>query len=130
MEEAYSKFDINSNIFSLTTVAFRGGKVSSLPTDHVIFDSGADVHVSNNRELFTPRIPPEFSKVSGIEGKEITAEVRDTLNLGKCLYLPECPVSLVSPHGLEQVGNIMYVGYVPEYKPLQFSKDENNGLYV
>ena len=52
------------------------------------------------------------------------------LNLGKCLYIPECPVSLVSPQGLEQVGNIEYVRdvefvvHVPECKPLQFSKDK------
>ena len=55
VEEAYSKFDIDSNIFSLTTVAFRGEKVSSLPTNLVIFGSGAVVHVWNNRELFIPR---------------------------------------------------------------------------
>ena len=136
VEEAYSDFDIGSNIFTLSTVAFRGGKIPSLPSNLVIFDSGADVHVANNRSLFTPRDPPEFSKVIGIEGKEITAEVGDMLNLGKCLYIPECPVSLVSPHGLEQVGNIEYVRdvgfvvHVPDYKPLHFSKDEYNGLYV
>ena len=71
MEETYSKFDIDSKFFSLTTVAFRGVKVSVTPFDHVIFDSGADVHVSNNSALFTPRNLHEYSKVIGIEGKRL-----------------------------------------------------------
>ena len=78
VEEAYSDFDIGSNIFSLTTVAFRGGKISSLPSSLVIFDSGADFHVSNNIELFMARNPPEFSKAIGIEGKKLQ------LKLGIC----------------------------------------------
>ena len=51
VEEAYSKFDIDSNILTSTTVVFKGSNASKLPAKHVIFHSGGDINVANNREF-------------------------------------------------------------------------------
>ena len=52
----------------------------------IIFNTGADVHVTNNPDLFIATEPPEYSDVIGIEGSAIKARVGSLLCLGKCLF--------------------------------------------
>ena len=85
---------------------------------HATYDTGADIHVTNRRELFTSSEPPEYTHVIGIDGKEKQAEYGKLLNLGKCLYMPECSVTMVPQHVLEEFFMIDYtptIGYMYTY---------------
>ena len=74
--------------------------MKNLSEMHAIYDTEAEL-VTNRR--FTSSEPPEYTYVIAIDGKEKKAEYGKLHNLGKCLHMPECPVTLMSPHVLEEL---------------------------
>ena len=57
----------------------------------------------------------EYAGVIGVNGSNVQARVGNLLNLGRCLYVPECPATLMSAHVLEQAFDI-------EYQPMSYYK--------
>ena len=55
--EAMDKSKPDYDIFYLTSVVFKGSRVNKKTEMHPIYDTGADIHVSNRRELFTSSEP-------------------------------------------------------------------------
>ena len=126
----------NNEIFHLTSIVLKGSANSSYKPFEAIFDTGADIHVTNDARLFVANKPAEYSGVVGMNGDTIQAKVGTLLNLGKCLYVSDCPATLVSAHVMEQMFNVKYrpmndyTVYVSNHKPLHFSKMNEKSMYI
>ena len=110
VQQAIDKLSNNSDIFHFTSTELKGSEKSNYEPFATIFDTGADVHVTNDARLFL-------------------------LNLGRCLYVPECPATLASALILEVMFNIEYqhisnYKVVSKQKPLHFVKMNEKSMYI
>ena len=101
----------------------KGSEKSNYQPFATIFDTGADVHVTNAARLFIPNQPEEYSGVIGVNGNQIQAKVGILLNLGMSLR------ARVPCHTCYQDMN-NYKVYVSKHKPLLFSKMNDKSIYL
>ena len=99
VEEALTR-DFKTVIYHCSP-AFRNIAAGKVPKGQYVFDTGADVHICTDATLFKPNDPPEYTKIIGVEGRAMQAEIGTLLWLGRCLLLADCPFGLISSHVLE-----------------------------
>ena len=78
---------------------FRNRVDHKVPKGGFVYDAGADVHVCNDELLFVPNEPPEYTTVTGVEGKSLASSSRIIVGLvgwHRFLLLALCFVPLVA----------------------------------